>query len=210
MKDRCLNLKESLWNILNISFNAANACLGRWMNLRVKCCVCKLLQSFFFFFLPSSLNGLWKSAKWKQTERLIRRSRFWCSGSNENQMTSTVIHHRQATLPAPSGAITSYWRGSQKVKDAGLREGGTRSFVLIMEGEPLACVFTLDRRRLKTDPVSIDRYNRVDPGAEHRNILSSYLRKLLLLFSRLHWSVWHVYQWRITLWQKYAIQSTQW
>lgn len=29
-----------------------------------------------------------------------------------------------------------------------------------MEGEPLARVFTLDRRRLKTDPASIDRYNR--------------------------------------------------
>lgn len=70
----------------------------------------------FFFFSP---HGLWKSAKWEQTERLIRRSRFWCSGSNENQMTSTVIHHHRATL-CTYQAMMLYWNGSQKVMDTGI------------------------------------------------------------------------------------------
>ena len=55
----------------------------------------KSVQSFF------SSAWQWKSAKWKETERLIRRSRFWCSGSNENQMTSTIIHLRPATPSEP-------------------------------------------------------------------------------------------------------------
>lgn len=80
----------------------------------------KSVQSFFF---PCTWQ--WKSPKWKKTERLIRRSRFCCSGSNENQMTSTVIHLRQATPLCTHQALVLYWNGSQKVRDTGVCRGSS-------------------------------------------------------------------------------------
>lgn len=99
--------------------------------------------------LFSAPHGLWKSAKWKQTERLIRRSRFWCSGSNENQMTSMVIHHRRATLRAP---IRQSWYIEMAVKRLGIQaSAGAHPSVLNMESSRSLVSLLLDHSRIVSD-----------------------------------------------------------
>lgn len=74
------------------------------------------------FFIP---NELWKSAKWKQTEGLIRWSRFWCPGSNENQAASTIIHHHHAALHAPSQQSQYIGTAAEKVSEGLASEGSS-------------------------------------------------------------------------------------
>lgn len=89
------------------------ASVGRFQLVLLFFCCC--------FFLPPPLNGLWKSAKWNQTEGLIRRSRFRCCGSNENQVTSSAVRQRWADLPACAAAEER--RGGKERRGEG-RGGG--------------------------------------------------------------------------------------
>lgn len=89
------------------------ASVGRFQLVLLFFCCC--------FFLPPPLNGLWKSAKWNQTEGLIRRSRFRCCGSNENQVTSSAVRQRWADLPACAAAEER--RGGKERRGVVGREG---------------------------------------------------------------------------------------